>query len=398
MIKLGVYLSKEPYGGGAFQYNQSVLAALNALPVDEYKVTAIYEKDLWSTYLAQFTFAQQKVVLSTGWKYLPERILKKLCRLMHIELSSMHEFYASVSWFSRQIDRLHMDYLIMPAQEGLAAQIKTPCISVIHDLMHRYESFPEASAPKEYQARETLFHNICVFSKMIFVDSEIGREQVIESYGEQFADKLFVLPFSPPMYLFTQDSVGNEITLPDKFFFYPAQFWQHKNHKNLLAAIALLRDKGVRVRMIFVGSKKNGYDEVLQIIADKKLEQQVSVLGYVSDNIMRTLYKKARAMIMPTFFGPTNIPPLEGMAMGCPVAVSRKYAMPWQVGDAGLTFDPSSVEEIAGIMERLWEDDGLCAELSARGIKRAEYFSQEQFNRRFYQAIKSLEKDCARIR
>lgn len=40
------------------------------------------------------------------------------------------------------------------------------------------------------------------------------------------------------------------------------------------------------------------------------------------------LYQKAWAMIMPSYFVPTNIPPLEAMALGCPVAVLNRYAMP----------------------------------------------------------------------
>ena len=62
---------------------------------------------------------------------------------------------------------------------------------------------------------------------------------------------------------------------------------------------------------------------------------------------------------MPSYFGPTNIPPLEAMALGCPVAVSNKYAMPEQVGDAGLLFDPDSPEEIAKCIKAMWLDDKL---------------------------------------
>jgi len=86
------------------------------------------------------------------------------------------------------------------------------------------------------------------------------------------------------------------------------------------------------------------------------------------------------------------ISPLEGVAMGCPVAVSRVYAMPWQVGEAGLTFDPKSVDEITDTLEKLWLDDDLCKILAEKGKERAKYFSQERFYERFQKAIaKALE-------
>lgn len=69
-----------------------------------------------------------------------------------------------------------------------------------------------------------------------------------------------------------------------------------------------------------------------------------------------------------------------------------KRLMPWQVGEAGLTFDPKSVDEIATTLEKLWTDDDLCKTLAEKGKERAKYFSQERFNERFQKAIaKALE-------
>ena len=392
MINIGVYLAMEPYMGGSFQYAQSILAALDALDKSTYQVTVFFVQNLWESYLVRFDFQRQKIYPVPRWRTLPARILRRLCLLWRIDLLRIRKIYAIVNPVSRQIDKQQLDFFVLAGQNGLAVEIKTPCISIMHDLMHRYETFPEASSPEQFESRELLYRNMCAASQMVFVDSDSGKQQAIESYGEQYADKFVVMPFTPPMYLFESNDINEDIQLPEKFFFYPAQFWKHKNHKNLLLAMSELRDCGVRVQMIFVGSAKNGYDEVLQIIQEHHLEEQVEILGYVSDNVMRTLYQKARAMIMPSFFGPTNIPPLEGMAMGCPVAVSCVYAMPWQVGDAGLTFNPHNVHEIADVLKRLWEDDELCRLLIEKGKDRAKYFSQERFNERFRKAIGQIVK------
>jgi len=85
-------------------------------------------------------------------------------------------------------------------------------------------------------------------------------------------------------------------------------------------------------------------------------------------------------------FGPTNIPPLEAMAVGCPVAVSGIYAMPEQLGDAAVYFDPLSVEEIAHAIQRLWDDNALWDELAKRGLLRSNQWTQAHFNERL-QAI-----------
>jgi glycosyltransferase involved in cell wall biosynthesis len=113
-------------------------------------------------------------------------------------------------------------------------------------------------------------------------------------------------------------------------------------------------------------------------------------LGYVPDSEMSALYRRARALIMPSFFGPTNIPQLEAFVAGCPVAVSGVYGVPDQVGDAALLFDPKSVDEIADVMERLWTDDELCKTLVEKGKHRAAIWGPEQFRARFRDIVRSL--------
>ena len=394
MKKIGVYLGMEPYGGGAFQYDQSILSALKSLPEEEYKVVAFYEKDLWKEYLSAFPFLTKKVYTRRQLFDVPGALIWKAAVHGLCDLADLRVLLMKVSKFSKQFDEEDLDLIIFPAQEMLSAVVKMKSISVIHDLMHRYEKFSEAASPEQVNWRDRHYKNICEASKMIFVDSEVGKQQVIECYGDKYAGKIEVMPFTPPQYLFDvqDDELPTDVTLPDKFIFYPAQFWAHKNHKNLILATKKLKERGLNIQLIFVGSKKNGYEDAMKLIREKGLDENIHVLGYVSDSLMRILYRRARAMVMPSFFGPTNIPPLEGMAMGCPVAVSRVYAMPWQVGEAGLTFDPKSVDEIADTLEKLWLDDDLCKTLAEKGKERAKYFSQERFNERFQKAIaKALE-------
>lgn len=390
--KIGIYLGVEPCGGGSFQYVQSVLFALNSLPSEQFEVTTFFLNDLWLKYLKKFTFKNKKIYSQRQLMDLGGWLAFKLATLFKIDIWKYKGIIAKISKFSKQFDAEKMDLIIFPSQVYFPAMVETKSVAVIHDLMHRYESFPESSSSLEYARREVLYISILNAATAIFVDSRLGVEQVIESYGEQFVDKLVVMPFTPPQYLFEgkDDELSENVILPDKFVFYPAQFWQHKNHKNLILAAYKLINKGIDIHLVFVGSKKNGYQEVKSLIEEYNLETNIHIIGYVSDALMRDLYRAARAMVMPSFYGPTNIPPLEGMAMGCPVAVSNKYAMPWQVGDGGLTFDPDNVEEIATVIEKLWIDDDLCENLSVKGKKRAKYFSQEEFNARFNKAISRL--------
>ncbi len=113
----------------------------------------------------------------------------------------------------------------------------------------------------------------------------------------------------------------------------------------------------------------------------------VFILDYVPNEDMPALYKLARGLIMPTFFGPTNIPPLEAFATGCPVAVSDIYGMAEQAGGAALLFDPHSVSQITTVLRQLWTNDDLCRHLSEKGRKRAREWDMSAFSQRLKMII-----------
>jgi len=259
--------------------------------------------------------------------------------------------------------------------------------------MHRYERhFPESLSWWEYVTRERNYSNICQWAKGVLVDSEVGRQQVAQSYGMPL-ERIHVLPFVAAPYIRetrTPPDFDSRYPLPAKFIFYPAQFWEHKNHKRLINAIARLKKDLPDLALVLAGSPKNAYDSVIKLVNELGLTNDVHFLGYVPDEYMPELYRRARALVMPTFYGPTNIPPLEAFVAGCPVAISGTYGMPEQSGDAALFFNPESVEEIADCVRRLWTDDRLCAELVRNGKKRADNWGQKQFNERLRDIIDQL--------
>jgi len=262
--------------------------------------------------------------------------------------------------------------------------------------MHRYEpGFPEVSERGEYESREFHFGETVRWSRGVIVDSNVGKRQLVESYHAD-PEKVFVLPYIAPMYFYSgtdteTDAVAHRYGLPKKFFFYPAQFFQHKNHASLVPGVERTRESHPDVRLVLVGAKdRNSHEEVRALVSRLNLAENVLFLGYVPDRDMPALYRLARALVMPTYFGPTNIPQLEAFATGCPVATSRIYGIPEQVGDAALLFDPASIDEIHACLEKLWTDDSLCAELSRKGRDRAARWGPPQFAARLREIIDTV--------
>jgi glycosyltransferase involved in cell wall biosynthesis len=118
-----------------------------------------------------------------------------------------------------------------------------------------------------------------------------------------------------------------------KFFLYPAQFWEHKCHKTLIAAASRLKAAGVSdFRVVFTGSYADSYRAknylyLRKLAAHLNVDDLIVFLGFVEKSELDYLYRNALCLLMPTAFGPSNLPPLEALARTCPVIASNAYGM-----------------------------------------------------------------------
>lgn len=96
------------------------------------------------------------------------------------------------------------------------------------------------------------------------------------------------------------------------------------------------------------------------------------------DAALSRLYRSAALFVYPSLYEGFGMPPLEAMAVGCPVACSNVASLPEVVGDAALTFDPNSTESIRAALETFAHDDSLRNQLIGRGARRIEAFSWDR--------------------
>ena len=218
--------------------------------------------------------------------------------------------------------------------------------------------------------------------KIILVDSLIGKYHVIESYNVE-QSQVKILPFYCPPYdeLGIAENIQTELPFNDKsrYLIYPAQFWKHKNHINLLRAIKLLQRDGVMINIVFTGSPKNNYDLVNDAIKELELSSQVIIFDYVSMTRLNDLIKHSSGLVMASFLGPTNIPPLEAFSYGIPVVASRVYGVPDQLHNAAIYFNPNDIYDISIKLNELWNNNRKVKQLVANGYKWVENWNKETF-------------------
>jgi glycosyltransferase involved in cell wall biosynthesis len=256
----------------------------------------------------------------------------------------------------------------------MATLVSVPYIATVWDLQHRSRPyFPEVSVTGwNWEAREQSYSAILPRASFILTGTHAGKNEIVHYYRVN-PDNVIVNPLPAPSSSTENHSdaisdIRKKYGIRADFLIYPAQFWPHKNHINLLIALAILNRKiGKTIDMVFTGSDKGNADHVLEKINELGLHDQVHMLGFVPREDLKALYSKARALTFPSFFGPDNIPPLEAFALGCPVTASRVSGAEEQLGDAALLFDPANPDDIASAILTILEDDQLRARMTQKG-------------------------------
>jgi glycosyltransferase involved in cell wall biosynthesis len=258
-----------------------------------------------------------------------------------------------------------------------------PYVTVVWDLQHRLQPFfPEVSASYEGLRRDDIYRTILGGASMVVAGTEAGSDEIQRFYGVD-RGRIRILPHPTPA--FALEAGADAVALPagappEPFIFYPAQFWAHKNHVNLLEALALLRDRdGLRINLALSGSDKGNLEFVRSAARRLHVEDAVRFLGFVDRDVLIALYRRALALTYVTFFGPENLPPLEAFALGCPVIASNVSGSSEQLGDAALLVDPRSPGQIADAIRRVHGSPEERALLIERGRARARRFTSRDF-------------------
>lgn len=383
MKKIAVYLSAVPEGGGFFQYAELLLEALTEFAKEgRAELRCWCANDHWLERLAAMELPAERVIRPKGLVARLRNSLKK--RLILLRYGRNSRFMQLLAPANMRIAAWKPDLVVCAQPSFFIMPGQVPQIAPIHDLMHLFEpEFPEVGSHEEIKHRNWLYDGMVHCCTALLVDSNLGKEHVLRHY-HALPEQVKVLPYAASAGLLRCDRKRPEASLPEAYLFYPAQFWQHKNHLRLLLAMSRAREKCPDLHFVFSGSTRHqGYAAFNEKVQKLGLWPSVTVLGYVSTEEMAWLYSHARALVMPTLFGPTNIPPLEAMALSCPVAVSDIYAMREQCGPAALYFDPKNIDDMTSALLSLWTDEGTRAELVAKGLEHNRNWNADHMKQAF---------------
>jgi glycosyltransferase involved in cell wall biosynthesis len=288
-------------------------------------------------------------------------------------------------YFENQLSFLQLDMVWYLGPHPYTQEI--PYALTVWDIQHRLQPwFPEVSNNGAWMLRELGTTSFIQRATIIVTGNMVGAKQISSAYSISM-DRILVNALPVPSDAITykanpksSENIRKWREEVGDFVLYPAQFWPHKNHKVLLEAIAILVSSGDSIpKLVLTGSDKGNLDYINALIKDLKIENYVINLGFISRQDLLYLYTEASALVFPSLFGPDNIPPLEAMAVGCPVLVSDDLGMREQLGTAAMYLSPTSPHDWANAISELQRTPKLRQTLVMAGIERVKACSPDKY-------------------
>jgi glycosyltransferase involved in cell wall biosynthesis len=143
--------------------------------------------------------------------------------------------------------------------------------------------------------------------------------------------------------------------LPEKFVYVANQFWKHKDHTTLFAALELLRARGLSIPVVCTGHTQDprdpGYFASLQsslVLHD--LQHHVTILNIIPREVQCALFRLAALIVQPSTFEGWSTVIEDAKVFGRPIIASNI---------------PTHLEQLTGIPDACFFSVGNATSLAA---------------------------------
>ncbi len=178
--------------------------------------------------------------------------------------------------------------------------------------------------------------------------------------------RTLVVPFAVPQPtgLVVDPAIPRAHGLPDRYFYLPNQFWQHKNHRVVVEALAIARAQAPEMVVAASGSTIDHrdpgfYDALRDRVGALDLDGSFRFLGLVPSTDVPQLALQSVAVVNPSLFEGWSTTVEEGKSLGVPLVLSGIGVHREQAGDRARYFDPHSAGAAASALLDAWRAPAL---------------------------------------
>lgn len=329
-----------------------------------------YVHQLVQAYTARST--DEVVVFSSSWKDrvapgvaadLKVRVVDRRVPVGLLNYLWHRHQWPPVETLAGPADVVHAGHpLLIPSR--LAAQVVT-----VHDLY--FLSHPDDTGAEVRRDYPGLVREHAQRADAVVTSSSYTKANIVRLLGVDETRVHLVRPGAPAW-----STPGRAPSLPrEGHILFLGTLEPRKNLGVVLDAYERLIGQGRAVPpLVVAGGAGLGAQQWIDRIGRAPLRSYVTYRGYVPEAERESLFRSARALVLPSWDEGFGLPALEGMAAGIPVIVSDRGALPEVVGDAGVLVPPDDVDAWAQAVERITRDEAWAQERAAAGLDRARTF------------------------
>ena len=311
-MKIAVFVDISYSAGGGLQQTLGVLNILNKIKSENYSLhfcssSPDISKFIHSKGIQNTLFNKKNFLNRIQLKIFKTKFISKVLNSINI-----------INPFENFLKKNNFNLVFFVDQSSLALYCdKTNFIFNVWQLDHRKLSFFPEYDLNTYLKTEKLYKFVAHRAYKILIDCNKSKREFSHFYNCPI-NKIGIQPLLPNLVMskpMENIKLHNEQILDlnlNKTFFYPAQFWAHKNHVYLLDAMNCLIQNGVSdYKLIFTGRDRGNLKFIKNKIKILNLDKNIIIIENLKDQEIIYLYMNCLSLILPTFVGSTSLPLFE---------------------------------------------------------------------------------------
>lgn len=289
--------------------------------------------------------------------------------------------------------------------EGMDILQKLPCKIILryHGITPPifFEKFSEShyNRAKEGYSLIQKFNNID--NIVACISTSLYSWNELNKYGFYRKNYTIIPPFH---------TIDNLLKTPEKKFFIKkiinkenfniisvARIAPHKGQLDLIQAFSFFL-KNCKIhntyKLYLIGKMNNSLNlynkQIIQLINHLKMQDNIKLVGDISNKLLRTFYLHSNIMILPSYHEGFCLPIIESMAHALPVIGSIYGAIPETLGKTGILWDPKNKEDLSNILIK-FNDINFFTKLKKQSFSR--FLKKFQINiiyKKFFNFVKKI--------
>ncbi len=166
--------------------------------------------------------------------------------------------------------------------------------------------------------------------------------------------------------------------LPENFILNVSSYFSRKNHKVIVEAMDLLKEK-TDLHVVFIGGQGNIKEEIITLIKNKKLENRFHLLSGVGNEDMPAIYQMASVFVYPSYFEGFGIPILEALFSKIPVITTKGNCFEEAGGKNSLYINPDDFNELSEKIYSVISNSELRNKIIQQGLFHASGMKDDVF-------------------